>query len=296
MIELKGIIPALTTPFTKEQDLDLTSFQGLIDTVIQDGVHGILVNGCTGESWALDDQERVTLFEAAVKQAAGRVPVVAGCGAICTKDVIKNVHMAETVGCDAVMIQPPSYVLITMEEVLQFFREIIRVTELPVMIYNIPRRTGITLTADIVDKLADEPNVIAIKESSKDWLVLSEIIRKVKDRINVLAGYASLLGLAAMSEGAVGFISASTPVEGRLPYDFYDAVIAGDLEKARKLQIEMVQFNKGFFGIGTFPAALKVALDMLGRPGGGYTRDPIKPLSNDQRAQVKELLTKANRL
>jgi 4-hydroxy-tetrahydrodipicolinate synthase len=295
MIELKGVIPAITTPFKDDQSLDQQGFRNLVDTVIGDGVHGIVVNGCTGESWSLNDEERAAVFQAAVEQTAGRVPVVAGCGAICARDAIGKVRQAEKAGCDAVMIQPPWYVLITLEEVFAYYSEILRSTELPVMIYNIPRRTGIHFSVDLVDRLADEFKVIALKESSKDWLVLSAMIRKVKDRINVFAGYANLLGLAALTEGAVGYVDSSTPVMGKWSVDFYHAATAGDLDKARRLQTEMAKLSAGFFGVGTFPAGIKVALDFLGRPGG-RPRDPVKPLNGEQRNKIREVLISAGLL
>jgi 4-hydroxy-tetrahydrodipicolinate synthase len=293
MVELKGVIPPITTPFTKEQALDLNSFRHLIDAVIQDGVHGILVNGCTGESWAIDDHERAAIFETAVSQTAGRVPVVAGCGAISAKKVIANVRMAEKAGCDAVMIQAPWYVLITIEEVFQFYQEILQAIDLPVMIYNIPRRTGITFTIDLVDRLADEPKVSALKESSKDWLLLSAMIRKVKDRINVFAGFANELGLAALTEGAVGYVDSSSPVFGKRSLDFYNAATSGNLGEARRLQGEWSKLAS--LRVGTFPAGIKVALDMIGRPGG-WPRDPIKPLNDEQRGKIRQVLMSAGLL
>lgn len=295
MIELKGVIPAITTPFREDRALDLEGLRRLIDLVIEDGVHGIVVNGCTGESWALDDGERAAVFDASVRQAAGRVPIVAGCGAMSAKAAIAKVRQAEQAGCDAVMIQPPWYVLIGLDEVFAYYKEIIGSTSLPVMVYNIPRRTGITLSVDLVDRLADLPRVVALKESSKDWLLLSAMIRKLKDRINVLAGYSNLLGLAALSEGAVGYVDSSTPVLGRRSLDFFRAATGGDLERARHQQTEMAKLNAGFFGVGTFPAGIKVALDMLGRPGG-WPRDPIQPLTSEQRAKIRNVLVDAGLL
>jgi len=166
---------------------------------------------------------------------------------------------------------------------------------LPIMVYNIPRRTGINLSVDMIDRLADEPKVIALKESSKDWLLLSQIIRQVSDRVNVLCGFANLLGLAAITEGAVGYVDSSTPVLGRRSIEFYEAASSGDTDKARPLQKAMSNLNAGFFGVGTFPAGIKVALDMLGRPGG-WPRDPIKALNPAQREQIRHVLISAGLL
>src|SRR4051794_29299042 len=106
MLTLRGVIPALTTPFAEDRTLDIAAFRRLVDQVVGDGVHGLLVNGCTGESWALEDDERFALFEAAVQQAGGRVPVIVGCGAMLARQAIAKVRQAERAGCDAVMIQP----------------------------------------------------------------------------------------------------------------------------------------------------------------------------------------------
>ncbi len=295
MLELKGVIPALTTPFREDRSLDLDGFRELVETVIADGVHGIVPNGCTGESWALDDDERAAVFKATVEQTAGRVPVVPGCGAMSAKAAIAKIRQAEKAGCDAVMVQPPWYVMPSESDVYDYYKEIIGASELPVMVYNIPRRTGINLSLDLVDRLADEPKVIAIKESSKDWLFLSQVIRRVSGRINVLSGFANLLGLAAITEGAVGYVDSSTPVLGRRSVDFYEAAISGDTTRARPMQKAMANLNAGFFGVGTFPAGIKVALDMLGRPGG-WPRDPIKPLDAGQREQIRDVLVAAGLL
>ncbi len=295
MVELKGIMPALTTPFTEDGAVDLPAYRKLIDILIDDGVHSLLVNGCTGESWALDDDERATLFRTTVEQSAGRIPVVAGCGAMLAKQAIAKVRQAEKAGCDAIMIQPPWYVMINEDEVYKYYMDILAATDLPVMVYNIPRRTGINLSVDLVDRLADEPQVIALKESSKDWLLLSAMIRKVKDRINVLAGYAPLLGLAALAEGAVGFVDSASLAVGKRMVRFYEAATTGDMQEARRLQAEFSKLTPKFMGVGTFPASLKVAMDMLGRPGG-WPRDPIMPLNADQREQIRTVLVEANLL
>ena len=289
MLRLHGVIPALTTPFREDRSLDLDAFRRLVELVVADGVHGLLVNGCTGESWALDDDERMQVFEAAVQQAAGRVPVIVGCGAMLAKKAIAKVRQAERAGCDAVMIQPPSYVMPSEDEVRDYYLEIVRATSLPVVVYNIPRRTGIHLSVNLVERLADEPNVVALKESSKDFLVLSEMIRRLGDRIAVFAGYAALLGMAAITEGAVGYMDSTTPVIGARSVEFFEAARSGNITRARILQAEMVRLNAGFFGVGTFPAGVKAALDLLGRPGG-YTRDPIKPLDGSARAKIRGVL------
>ena len=167
MVELKGVIPAITTPFNEDGSLDLDGFRKLVDIIIEDGVHGIVPNGCTGESWALSDDERAEIFKATVEVTAGRIPVVPGCGAMSAADAIHKVHQAEAAGCDAVMIQPPWYVMPGLDEIFDYYKKIIDATDLPIMAYNIPRRTGICFTADFVDQLADEEIIARISADRK---------------------------------------------------------------------------------------------------------------------------------
>jgi 4-hydroxy-tetrahydrodipicolinate synthase len=285
----RGVYPALTTPFRPDLSLDVEGCARLADAVIRDGVHGIVVNGCTGESWALTADERRIVFETAVKAAAGRVRVVAGASGQSAAESLAKIRQAADAGCDVAMVCPPWYVIPGQEEILEHYRKILAASPLPVLLYNIPRRTGVSFDVATVDRLADHPKVIGIKESSKDWGLLSSVIRRTRDRISVFAGYASFFGLAALCEGAVGYIDSGTPVFGAKSLAFHTAATTGDLETARALQSDMERMLAAYFGLGTFPASIKAALDLLGRPGGP-TRDPIRPLDDAQRAALRKLM------
>jgi 4-hydroxy-tetrahydrodipicolinate synthase len=289
---VRGVIPALTTPFRADQSLDLEALARLIEFVLADGVDGIVVNGCTGESWALAEDERALIFRTTVEVVRKRVPVTAGVSGITARETIAKVRQAEKAGCDMLMISPPWYIIPGPDEIMDHYRAVLQACSLPVMHYNIPRRTGAPLTVDLVDRLADEPKVVAIKESSKDWISLSTIIRRVRDRISVFAGYANLFALAAITEGAVGYVDSSTPVFRERSPQLYRAACEGDVETARRLQDEMSALNAAFFGIGTFPAGVKAALDLIGRPGG-RTRDPIRPLTPSQIEKLRVSLEQA---
>jgi 4-hydroxy-tetrahydrodipicolinate synthase len=293
--DFRGVIPAITTPFTADLALDQAGLTKLVDCVIGDGVNGVLVNGCTGESWALSKPERETLFSTAVTTAAGRVPVVGGCSAITSAEVLEKIGQAAAAGCSYAMVSPPWYVMPGPNEITAFYAEVLKKTELPVLLYNIPRRTGVQLPVDLIDKLADHPMVAGVKESSKDWGILSEVIRRTRTRISVFAGFASFFGLAALTEGAVGYMDSGTPVFGGTSTRFYRAATTGDLETARRLQTEMASMLDKFFGLGTFPASVKAALDLLGRPGGP-TRPPIASLVPSQREILKAAMTSAGLL
>lgn len=285
----KGVYPALTTPFHADLSLDSDGLARLVDAVIGDGVHGIVVNGCTGESWSLSREERADVFSAAVRAARGRVPVVAGCSGQTASETLSKIGQAADAGCAMAMVSPPWYIMPGPDEIMAHYRRILAASPLPVLLYNIPRRTGVSLTVEMADRLADDTNVVGIKESSKDWGLLSSVIRRCRDRISVFAGYASYFGLAALSEGAAGYIDSGTPVFGTRSLAFYRAATTGDLETARALQSDMERMLTAYFGLGTFPASIKAALEILGRPGGP-TRDPIRPLDPAQRETLRKLM------
>jgi 4-hydroxy-tetrahydrodipicolinate synthase len=148
---------------------------------------------------------------------------------------------------------------------------------------------------DLIDRLADHPMVAGVKESSKDWGILSDVIRRTRTRISVFAGFASFFGLAALTEGAVGYMDSGTPVFGGTSTRFFRAATTGDLETARGVQTEMASMLDKFFGLGTFPASVKAALDLLGRPGGP-TRPPIATLDSAQRETLRTAMAAAGLL
>jgi 4-hydroxy-tetrahydrodipicolinate synthase len=219
--------------------------------------------------------------------------VIAGCSAISAAETIGKIRQAEAAGCDFAMVSPPWYVMPGPDEIMEHYRTVLAATEIPVLLYNIPRRTGVMLTPDMADELADHPKVVGIKESSKDWGILSAVIRRCSDRISVFAGYASFFGLAAITEGAVGYMDSGTPVFGPRSPQFYRACVSGDLATARRIQIEMAGMLDSFFKLGTFPASVKASLDLIGRPGGP-TRPPIRPLNAQQRETLRQAMVAAN--
>jgi 4-hydroxy-tetrahydrodipicolinate synthase len=288
----RGVVPALTTPFRPDLSLDADGLAQLADCVINDGADALLVSGCTGECWSLTADERATVFRTAAEVARGRVRVLAGCSGVTAGEALGKIRQAAKAGCDFAMVSPPWYVMPGPEEIMEHYRTVLEGAELPVVLYNIPRRIGVQLTPDMVDRLADHPKVVAIMESSKDWDILSQVIRRCGDRISVFAGYASFFGLAALTEGAVGYIDYSTPVFGAKSPEFYRAAISGDRVTARRIQSEMASMLDTFFGLGTFPASVKAALDLIGRPGGP-TRPPIRPLTEEQRETLRRKMVEA---
>ena len=275
----RGVYPALTTPFRPDLSLDVEGFARLTDAVIGDGVHGIVVNGCTGESWSLSaDERRTRVPRRRSRPRAGRVRVVAGCSGQSAAETLAKIRQAADAGCDCAMVSPPWYIMPGPEEILEHYRKILAASPLPVLLYNIPRRTGVSL-----DRRHRRPPRRRseghrhqgeleglgppVRRSSGARATASACSRAMR------ASSASRRCAKARSATSIPARRSSAPSRSRST----GPPPSGDLETARALQADMERMLAAYFGLGTFPASIKAALDLLGRPGGP-TRDPIRPL------------------
>jgi len=291
--EWKGCFTAVITPFKENGELDKEAFCENIELLISEGVHGVIIAGCTGESWALSDEERREIFGLAVGQAKGRINVVGGTGEITTLHTIKLTRYAEEAGMDGVMIVPPGRrVITTHREILAHYKAVSDAVDMPILLYNIPKRQGIDLTPDLVSKLADIKNVAAIKESSDDFMRVLEDIRLAGDRIRVFSGHSAQRGVPSIAMGAVGWVASIDPqIMGKEAVEMFILVEQGEMEKARHIQYRCITLHEGLGGgkAGTFPAFVKYAMNLRKRPGG-YPRRPILTPSEQEKQQVQEVL------
>ncbi len=184
-----GIFPALVTPMTADEEVDYNTLAGFVDYLITEGgVQGLIPLGSTGEFYALSADERSEVLKTTIQTAAGRVPVVAGANAGSTRDVVRYCRQAEELGAAGVLLGAPYYSLPRNEELLEHFHAVNDAIGIPIMLYNYPGRTGVDMTPDLVQRLAELPRVQYIKESSGDITRTSEIIRCLGDRITVFCG------------------------------------------------------------------------------------------------------------
>lgn len=290
-VSFGGIIPAIITPFTKEGEIDEEGFRENIEFLIESGVHGIAVAGSVGEFFSLTIEERKRLFEIAVSQIRKRVKILAGTGAITTKEAVELTKFARGIGVDGAMIITSFYLQPTAEDIVAHYRTISDAVDIPICLYNLPSRTNINLAPAIVDKLADLDNVVAIKESSNDLIQMSEIIRVAGDRIKLIVGNDPLL-FPALIMGAVGCISPSPNIMGKKIVDMYNHTKDGKIKEAKKIQYE-INLLRTIYGLGTFPAAIKEAINLLGRRGG-FPRRPASSLKEMEKRVIKQVLTKLN--
>lgn len=293
-VDWKGSFAAVVTPFTASGEIDKGAFTRNIEFLIAEGADGIVVSGCTGESWALSADERLELFGMAVGAAGGRVPVIAGTGGIGTDAVIDLSLRAKAAGAAGIMVLPPYYAMPSRREVLAHYRAISDAVRSPILLYNIPRRTGINLTPDVLEEIVGVDWVVAIKESSNDFIQLEDTIRLVGDRINVFAGHSAERGVPGVLMGAKGFVSSlESQILGREAIEMYDLVKRGEIEAARTTQLKTLALDEAMRKIGTFPANLKAAMNLLGRPAG-FPRKPLLPLDSADVARVRVVLDKLN--
>jgi len=282
-----GIIPAMVTPLTAQDEINERALRRLTDHLIGGGCHAVFAVGSQGEFWAFSASEKQRIWEIVVDEAAGRVPVYAGSAAVTTREAIALTRLAEKAGVDAVSVLTPYFISPTDSELFDHYKAIAEATSLPLLLYSNPARTGVRLSVGLVTKLAEVPNIVGIKDSTGDLELAAEYIRMAPEKFSVLMGRDTLI-YAGLLYGAKGAIAATANVKPRLVADIYDKFLAGDLEGARRAQRALAPLRLAF-SWGTFPVVIKEALDLMGLEGGPG-RSPVGPLSADQRERLKVVL------
>src|SRR5689334_13945425 len=259
---IEGCLTALVTPMV-EGRVDEGALARLVDWQIEQGVDGIVSVGTTGESATLSVDEHVQVISATVKAARGRVPVVAGAGGNATSEALELTRASEDAGANALLHVTPYYNRPSQEGLFRHFEAIAKATKLPVILYNVPTRTACDLLTETVVRLADFPNIVGIKDATGNLVRGSELVAKVGDRIAILSGDdGTAFPLYAI--GARGVISVVSNVAPRAMSDMWDAVRAGDWDRARKRHYELRVLNQLLFAEPS-PAPTKAALSILGR-------------------------------
>ena len=286
-LEVKGIIPAMITPMNDSEEIDEAGMRELINYLIDSGVHGIFICGSQGESYALTEEEKKRIINIVVDEVNGRIPVYAGTGATTTKASIRLSKYAEDAGADAVTIVTPYFIKPSQDELYMHYRRIAESIDIPVLIYNNPGRTGVNLEAETVRRLAEIDNIVGIKDSSGDLTLTAQYIMECPKEFAVLAGRDSLI-LATLLYGGKGAVAATANVAPKLVVEIYESFMRGDLERARELQFKLLPLRLAF-NLGTFPAVVKEAMNILKRPSGP-ARSPVSSLPEDKRQRLKLIL------
>lgn len=284
---LRGVYTALVTPFNMDRSIDEPALRDLVDFQIEGGVAGLVPMGTTGESPTVTHEENVRVVEIVIDQTKGRVPVIAGTGSNSTDEAVAMTRRAKELGADATLQVAPYYNKPSQEGLFQHFSTVADDGGLPVIVYNIPSRTGRNIENDTMLRLAAHPGVLGVKEASGDIpQVMDLVMRKPKD-FAVLSGDDNL-AYALVALGGTGVISVASNIAPRLMSDLIGAALAGDYSKARESHYRLLPFFKALF-YDTNPVPVKYGLSVLGRIREVY-RLPMCPMTDANKAAFREVL------
>jgi len=293
MTQLRGSLVALITPMRLNGDIDWDALTALIHWHIEQGTHGIVPVGTTGESATLTAEEHVRVVAHTVDTVAGRIPVVAGTGANSTREAVYFTREAEQSGADACLTVVPYYNRPTQEGLYQHFAAIADAVDMPVLLYNVPPRTACDLLPDTIARLAEIPNVVGIKEASRDPERVTAIRDAVDGDFIILSGE-DAHNLRMMELGAVGAVSVTANVLPQKMSAFCEAFLAGDHDRAAAIDAELQPMHSVLF-IESSPQPTKWALYLMGRIDRGI-RLPLIELSEVHRGVLEERLREAGAL
>lgn len=281
------LVTAMVTPFNEQLQIDFEKTERLIDHLIANGTTGIVLSGTTGESPTLSRAEKLELFRHAVAYAKGKCHIIAGTGSNDTASSIEFTQAVQSIGVDAVMVVAPYYNKPSQEGLYAHFKALAESTDLPVMLYNVPGRSVVNMTAETTLRLAQLPNVVCIKEASGNLSQMAQIIEHAPEGFELYSGDDSLT-LPILSIGGVGIVSVASHVVGKQMTEMMDAFFQGKHAEAASIHRKLMPVFEGLFAYPS-PGPTKVALEKLGVSVGGV-RLPLVELNEQEKAFVHSLL------
>lgn len=289
-MHIQGSIPALVTPFQRNGALDLLAFEALVDWQLEQGSHGLVIGGSTGESGALEESELAALLQIGVSRAAGRVPVIAGAGGASTARAVRLAQLARGIGADAVLAVTPYYSRPTQAGLLAHFQQLAEAGGLPVILYNVPARTGVDLQPETVARLAAHPRIIGVKEALPDPARMQALLGLRQPGFAVLSGD-DPTALRAFSAGADGLISVVANCVPAACAELYRSARAGNMQAAREIDAMLAPLYAAA-GLEPNPTPVKAGLAMMRRMQD-VLRLPLLPLSPEHRPALGAALRHA---
>ena len=277
-----GSMVALVTPF-KDGKVDWRSLEGLIEFHLESGTHGIVPCGTTGESATLSHQEHDEVIRAVIKAVNKRVPVIAGTGSNSTDEAVRLTHEAEKSGADGALMISPYYNRPTQEGIYQHYRKVASSVGIPIIVYNIPGRTGSKIEPETLARMAEITNIAGVKEATGSVDQAIDVLRLCGDRLAVYSGEDSLI-FSLMTLGGKGVISTVANIAPREAVELTTACLLGNWEKGRELQLQLIPLIRALF-IETNPIPVKTALALMGKCSG----DLRLPLTAMAEGNVKKL-------
>jgi 4-hydroxy-tetrahydrodipicolinate synthase len=294
-VDWRGYIPAITTPFDRDGELNIGMLDDLLEWLVAEGMHGIVVAGTTGEWFSLRPQEKVALFDTVGRKLAGRTVIIAGCNAYTATEAIEIADAAQRAGFDGILLTPPPYIRPTPREVEVFYQTVSDHVRLPICVYNWPPGTGIDMDLDLLTKLAALEKVVAIKNSTSSWEHFLDVFRALHGQVRIFGVPMNEDGIdLVMNHDADGMMGAGAVLGHRQP-EFFNALWRNDPGTASEMaRLDSVLMDAWFTPeltgrFGSAQAILKAALNVQGLPGG-YPRKPLLPLNRADTLRVRDTL------
>ena len=282
----KGCGTAIATPFTKN-GINLEEFSKMIENQINEGVDSIIVCGTTGESATMTEEERLQVIECAVKVAKKRVPIIAGTGSNNTRQVIEMNKKVEKLGVDGLLIVTPYYNKTTQEGLIQHYKLIAENTTLPIILYNVPSRTGVNIKPETCLELSKIENIVAIKEASGDISQVAQIANLCRENLYIYSGNDDQI-IPILSLGGKGVISVLSNIKPKYTHDMCYEFFSGNIEKATKMQLDAMDLIKALFS-EVNPIPVKAALNIIGF-NYGIPRLPLIEMTETGKEKLKKLI------
>jgi 4-hydroxy-tetrahydrodipicolinate synthase len=286
-IPFSGVGTALITPFRKDGSIDESAVRRLVRRQIEAGIHFVSPCGTTGEAPTLSDSEKLRVCQLVVDETAGRVPVLAGAGGYNTREVIDLIHELEGIGVDGILSVTPYYNKPTPEGLYQHYKAIAENTALPIVLYNVPGRTGVNLDVQTVSRLSALPNIVAVKEASGNLVQMSEILAAVPDDFLLLSGD-DPIAVAVMAIGGKGLISVASNAIPSEMVQMIELSETGDFAGARRLHRWLLPLLQVNF-IEANPIPVKAAMAAMGLIEEAY-RLPLVPPGPISREKINKVL------
>lgn len=281
---IHGVIPPIITPTTVDEKVNEKVLGEITDHIIAGGVHGILSLGSNGEFYGLNREEQEKAAYITIEKAAGRVPVYLGIADITTRECVRWAKQAECMGAKAVSVLHPNFLSPNDDEMYQHFKTVAEATDLPVLLYNNPDRMVKGLSASVIERLSDIPNIVGVKESSGDMTLTAELIRRTKGKnFKVIAGR-DILILSTLVYGGVGTVASSANIVPELVVDIYNKFKSGDIQGALESQFKLAPMRMAY-NLSSFPVVTKDYMRLLGFDVG----EPIKPNTSSSPKVLEKL-------
>jgi len=287
MANLGKVLTAMVTPFKADLSVDWKRVEEIADYLVKNGSDGLVVHGTTGESPTLTHDEEYELYKVVKKAVGGRAKIVAGTGSNSTATTINSTKRAEEIGVDGVMVVVPYYNKPSQEGLYQHYKAVAENTGLPIIIYNIPGRTGINMTPETTARIAGLKNIAGLKDAAGSLDQTSSTRQLCPKEFTLWSGDDSLT-LPMMSVGAVGIISVASHIVGKEIAQMVAAYHSGDVKKATEIHLRLMPLFKVLF-ITSNPSPVKYALELIGQPVG-KTRLPLVEPSEAEKGQIKQVM------